>query len=65
MVALVSQSSSFLTRAPRTVKTLVQGVFTGTIIDVPGMGSHAAAANKAAIGKRQVNFILSTEEQND
>ena len=32
-------------------------------IDIPGMGSPATTVNRAATGKRQVNFILSTEDQ--
>jgi len=33
------------------------------IIDIPGMGSAATAVNRAATGKRQVNFMMSTEDQ--
>jgi hypothetical protein len=29
------------------------------LIDIPGMGSAATAVNSAAIGKKQVTFILS------
>lgn len=63
MVSFFSQSSSFLTRAPRAVRSLVQDKLTTDLIDIPGMGSPATAVNKAATGKRQVNFILSTEDQ--
>lgn len=33
------------------------------LIEIPGMGSPATTVNRAATGKRQVNFILSTEDQ--
>ena len=40
-----------------------QDKLTSDIIDIPGMGSPATTVNRAATGKRQVNFILSTEYQ--
>jgi len=33
------------------------------LVNIPGMGSLETTVNRAAIGKRQVNFMLSTEEQ--
>ena len=63
MVSFFSQSSSFLTRTPWAVQKLVQDELMLDLIDIPGMGSPATAVNRAATGKRQVNFILSTEDQ--
>lgn len=40
-----------------------QDKLTSDLIDIPGMGSPATTVNRAATGKRQVNFILSTEYQ--
>ena len=60
-MALDSQSSSFLTRAPRAVRKLAQDKLTLDDIDIPGIGSPATTVNRAATGKRQVNFILSTQ----
>lgn len=63
MVSFFSQSSSFLTRAPRADQMLVNDKLIRDLIDIPGMGSPATAVNRAATGKRQANFILSTEDQ--
>jgi hypothetical protein len=63
LVVLVSQSSSFLTRAPRAVQKSVQDSLTIAKIDILGMGSLETAVKRAATGKRQVNFILLMEEQ--
>jgi hypothetical protein len=63
VVSFFSQSSSFLTRAPRADQMLVNDKLIRDLIDIPGMGSPATAVNRAATGKRQANFILSTEDQ--
>jgi hypothetical protein len=63
VVSFFSQSSSFLTRAPRAVQKLGQDELMSDLIDIPGMGSAATAVKRAATGKRQVNFMMSTEDQ--
>jgi hypothetical protein len=56
VLVLLDQSS---TSCPK----LVQDKLMTDIIDIPEMGSAATAVNRAATGKRQVNFMMSTEDQ--